>query len=250
MTRPNIHISFILPAYNEEAYLKKSIDAIRFCSKKLSLIHEIIVVDNNSNDNTYLLAKKYADHVIKEPIQKIARARNTGAKHANYKNLVFIDSDTLLNMELLKETILSIQDETIIAGGTTIKFNKKSPLVSFWNTISKNFNWAAGCYIFCKKEYFQLSEGFNEAVYASEEIWFFKRIKKIAKRKNKKVRILSGHSIETSDRKFEWFSTSAIALQILLFALFPFLCRYKFFCFLWYLRPKTNNSQNSFSMHP
>ena len=51
-------ISFIIPAYNEEHYVGPCLDAI-FKAIGNRTDTEIIVVDNNSNDGTEAVAKRY-----------------------------------------------------------------------------------------------------------------------------------------------------------------------------------------------
>jgi len=56
-------ISVVIPAYNEEKLLKKTLESIR---DQIEKPFEIIVVDNNSTDKTAQVAKKMGAIVIKE----------------------------------------------------------------------------------------------------------------------------------------------------------------------------------------
>lgn len=87
-------ISYIIPAYNEEAYIAKCIESILRQSRKP---HEIIVVNNNSKDKTAEIAKGYpAVTLLSEPKQGMIYARNTGMNHATGDILARIDADTIL----------------------------------------------------------------------------------------------------------------------------------------------------------
>ena len=62
---------------------------------------EVLVVDNNSSDQTASVAKSQKVKVVFEPINQISRARNTGARSARGRFLVFLDADTQISFELL-----------------------------------------------------------------------------------------------------------------------------------------------------
>ncbi|MCX6707397.1 MAG: glycosyltransferase, partial [Candidatus Woesearchaeota archaeon] len=66
-------ISVIIPAYNEEKNLQT---IIRHLRDQSSRNFEIIVVDNNSTDGTFNIAKKLADKACKCKTQGISYARN------------------------------------------------------------------------------------------------------------------------------------------------------------------------------
>ena len=82
--------SVIIPAYNEEKFLPKTLDALVLARKELSTFSgECIVVDNQSNDNTALVAKEYGCRVVTESVRQISKVRNTGAKNARGKIFYF-----------------------------------------------------------------------------------------------------------------------------------------------------------------
>jgi glycosyltransferase involved in cell wall biosynthesis len=47
-----MHITLVLPVYNEEKNIRKVITSVK------KIVHRIIVIDNNSSDNTRKLIKK------------------------------------------------------------------------------------------------------------------------------------------------------------------------------------------------
>ena len=77
-----MHLSIIIPAFNEERLIEhclRSVSASLAVNDRPGLTSEIIVVDNNSTDNTANLARQAGAGVVFEPINQIGRARNTGA---------------------------------------------------------------------------------------------------------------------------------------------------------------------------
>ena len=94
--------SIIIPAFNEGAELPATLAAIRAAMAAQRLTGECIVVDNNSTDSTAAIATAAgADLVVFEPINQIARARNTGAQASRGQQLIFVDADTRICAELL-----------------------------------------------------------------------------------------------------------------------------------------------------
>jgi glycosyltransferase involved in cell wall biosynthesis len=92
-----IKISFVIPAYNEESYIRHCLDAI---VKEIGGRdgYEIIVVDNNSSDRTCeIVAKEYPSvTLIHEPRRGANRARETGFAASHGDLVAFLDSDTEL----------------------------------------------------------------------------------------------------------------------------------------------------------
>ena len=64
---------------------------------------EIIVVDNNSTDNTVNIAKKYNVRLLKEKKQGITPARNKGYDSAKYEIIARCDADSILPPDWIKK---------------------------------------------------------------------------------------------------------------------------------------------------
>jgi glycosyltransferase involved in cell wall biosynthesis len=81
-----MRISIIIPAFNEERLLAASLAEIRTAVAvfvERGWEHEIIVCYYNSTDRTVEIALAAGALVVFEPINQIARARNTGAAAAS-----------------------------------------------------------------------------------------------------------------------------------------------------------------------
>lgn len=98
-------LTIIVPAFNEEAYLAPTLDSIRAATDYLGTRSdadvEVIVVDNDSQDETAAVARRHGATVVHESVRNIARARNTGARHAAGDLLVFVDADVAVPPTLL-----------------------------------------------------------------------------------------------------------------------------------------------------
>ncbi len=120
--------SIIVCSYNGSLRISK---VIKFLTQlKVSNFHfEIIIVDNNSNDDTFnvafqaaLLVDKIKIHVIKEEKPGKANALIAGFKQASFDYLVICDDDNHLNENYLvvAETIFLENPQIGIIGGKGI----------------------------------------------------------------------------------------------------------------------------------
>jgi glycosyltransferase involved in cell wall biosynthesis len=201
-------VSVVVPAFNEERLLAGSLAAIRGAMRvfdEAGWASELIVCDNNSSDRTAEIARAAGATVVFEPVNQIARARNTGAAQASGDWLVFVDADSYPSMQLLREAAEAIQSSQYLAGGATVTFETRDPLIRlwivFWNALSRTARWAAGSFIFCEAQAFREVGGFSQELYAGEEIDLFRRLKRLARRQRRRVVILHRHPLQTSGRK-------------------------------------------------
>jgi len=87
-------ISLIIPAYNEERYLARCLDAV---AAQTVRPYEVIVVDNNSSDRTAEIARRYPFvTLLSETQQGRVFARNAGFDAATGTVLARIDADAVL----------------------------------------------------------------------------------------------------------------------------------------------------------
>ena len=93
----NIEISIIIPAYNAEATIEECLNKI--FEESINLNSEIIVIDDNSSDNTCSIVEKFRNvKLVKLDENKgVGHARNLGAKLAKNKILCYIDSDLIIS---------------------------------------------------------------------------------------------------------------------------------------------------------
>ena len=240
--------SIIVPAYNEEALLANTLGSLQRAMAGIPLNGEIIVTDNNSTDRTTEIAKAAGAKVVFEPVNQISRARNTGAKHAQGRYLVFIDADTQIPPSLLQTALSNLESGKYCGGGANVCFDTPVGLparvaLAYWNTISRVFLFAAGCFVYSRRDDFEACGGFSEKVYASEEIWFSITLKRTGKKSNRKFCIISKPKVITSSRKLFWFSHIQQLALLTLLALFPLMMRYKWMCGYWYKRPDEEHNQ-------
>lgn len=206
-------ISIVVPAFNEERLLADSLAQIKSAAKVFASPGwewELIVCDNNSTDKTAEIARANGAHVVFEPINQIARARNCGATAASGDWLIFVDADSHPSAELFADVVKTIQSGKCLAGGVTVRMDKHyfiaGLIVHFWNFVSRWKRWLAGAFIFCDAAAFRKLGGFDNDLFVAEELELSERLKKLAKETGKRIVILHRHPLVTSARKMKLYS--------------------------------------------
>jgi glycosyltransferase involved in cell wall biosynthesis len=211
-------ISVIVPAFNEEKLIAATLESIRGAAEAFSRRQwetEIIVCDNNSTDATAALARAGGARVVFEPVNQIARARNTGAAAAGGDWLVFVDADSHPTAALFDDAAVRMESGQCLGGGCTVRMDERHFWADcgtgLWNLISRVMNWAAGSFIFCEASAFRRVGGFSGELYASEEIDLSRRLKKLARQSGRRFVILRRHPLQTSARKVRLYSCGELA---------------------------------------
>lgn len=96
-------ISIVIPAYNEEENIIRTLYSLS--SNLPGMGVEIIVVNNNSADNTEALVRACGVVCVNETVQGITRARNTGLAVAKGRYILNADADTIYPPNWIKEMI-------------------------------------------------------------------------------------------------------------------------------------------------
>ena len=202
-------ITIAIPAFNEEKLLAATLVAMTEAGDAFSERNwemEVVVCDNNSTDRTAEIAEAGGARVVFEKHNQISRARNTAGKAVKGEWIIFVDADSEPSKALFEATAAAMDNKEIIGGGTTIKYDVQNWVVTIitvaWNAISRVMHWPAGSYIFLRTEDFRELNGFSEKLYASEELEFGGRLKKLAQQRNQHLQILTQTPLATSPRRF------------------------------------------------
>jgi glycosyltransferase involved in cell wall biosynthesis len=168
-------VSFVVPAWNEEALLGSTLKAIFASAKSLNFPFEVVVADDASTDRTPDVAREQGARVITINRRQIAATRNTGARAAQGDLLIFVDADTLVTPEVIRAAIDAVQAGAV-GGGCAVNFDGRVPgyarrLLPILTRAYRAAGLAAGCFLFCTRHAFDAVGGFDEKLYASEECW-------------------------------------------------------------------------------
>jgi glycosyltransferase involved in cell wall biosynthesis len=121
-------VSIIISAYNAEKYIAATLDAVL---QQTYPNLEIIVVNDGSTDNTLALAETYASRGVKLISQENKgqdAALNAGFKHARGKYIKFMDSDDLINPEMIALQVHALEgSDEYVAYGEWARFYNDQP---------------------------------------------------------------------------------------------------------------------------
>jgi len=213
-------VSVIIPTLNEEKYIEKTLITVK--NQLTSFPYEIIVSDGKSKDNTVEKAKKYADKIIICDRRGISVGRNTGAKYASGKYLVFLDADTLLLPDTLEKLINELRKKDVVLVSCFLFPSEYDAACIFYYWVFNQFSRGSvrlkpqipGIIMACKKDAFEAIGGFNEKMKILEDFDFSERISKLGK-----VKIVSSTFVLTSPRRFKKWGRAKGAARYLAFYL-------------------------------
>lgn len=88
-----MNVSIVIPVYNEAGHLRACLEAI---ARQTVTPYEVIIVDNNSTDNTVAIAESYAFvRVLHESRQGVVYARDRGFEAARGDIIGRLDADSV-----------------------------------------------------------------------------------------------------------------------------------------------------------
>ncbi|MBU4332079.1 glycosyltransferase family 2 protein [Patescibacteria group bacterium] len=111
-------LSIIVPAYNEEKSINEVLNQLKCQLADFNIEHEIIVVNDGSNDQTKELLKKISCiKPINHPYNKgYGASLKTGVKNAKYDWVMFYDADGQHNPKYISELLKHTNEYDMIIG--------------------------------------------------------------------------------------------------------------------------------------
>jgi glycosyltransferase involved in cell wall biosynthesis len=178
-------LSFVVPAYNEELLLGRTLAAINAAARASGQPFEVIVVDDASTDRTAAVAAEHGALVVPVEYRQISRTRNAGARAARGSVLIFVDADTLITPAALAAALRALAGGAV-GGGCAVRFDGKLPLyghllVRGLLPLYRLLGIAAGCCLFCTREAFDRAGGFDERLLAAEELVFSRALRRVGR---------------------------------------------------------------------
>ena len=127
----SLKLSFIIPVYNSQKYLKECLNSI---CKQIKKNAEVIIIDDCSKDKSYQISKNFCSKynfvkIIRLRKNKgVSYSRNIGIKNALGDYLCFIDSDDKLQdggVSLIIKNLIKFNNKDIFILKSLILNNKK-----------------------------------------------------------------------------------------------------------------------------
>jgi dolichyl-phosphate beta-glucosyltransferase len=119
-----MHLSIVIPAYNEGKVLKTNLEKIIQYLKGKKYTWEIIVIDDGSKDFTYKIANslgKWGVKAYKLPQnQGKGRALKEGFNRANGEYMIFMDADLSVPLKNIDTFLSVLKDNKVVIGSRRI----------------------------------------------------------------------------------------------------------------------------------
>ncbi|MGC8776120.1 MAG: glycosyltransferase family 2 protein [Minisyncoccia bacterium] len=117
MNKDRVDISFVVPAYNEEKFIEQCLASILKQAKKSNISFEIIVVNNNSTDQTKEIVSKFKEVQLIDEFQKgLTFARQAGFLKSKGKLIANLDADVILPEKWIETVIREFnKDKNLVA---------------------------------------------------------------------------------------------------------------------------------------
>ena len=197
-------ISFIIPAHDEARLIGATLESIKAAAAALSLEYETLVVDDASSDNTAAIASAAGARVLRVEHRHIAATRNAGARNANGEIFFFVDADTRVNADVVGAALRALEAGAV-GGGCTVQL--PGPLawhqhigVALAVPALRIARIAPGCFQFCTRAAFVTTGGYDERLFAAEDIVMSRALTRLGRF------VLLREAVLTSSRKLHTFS--------------------------------------------
>ena len=169
-----VPVSFIVPAYNEEQLLGRTLRALSAAGRGLDQPFEVIVADDASTDRTAAIARESGAVVGTVNHPQIAATRNAGARAASGDLLIFVDADTVVDEAVIRAAVEAI-GRGAVGGGCSVAFDGRLPiyarvLLATALPVYRVAGVACGCFLFCTRDAFAAAGGFDEGLFGAEEL--------------------------------------------------------------------------------
>ncbi len=127
---PHYFVSVLVPMYNEEHSIVQTVASIL---KSNYSRFEVIVIDDGSTDNSVARLQRFKKYrrfkLLEQPKGGKAAALNFGLMHAKGPIVVFVDADTLVDKNALKNIIKPFDDRRVgLVAGSIVVGNKVNGL--------------------------------------------------------------------------------------------------------------------------
>lgn len=171
-------VSIVITTKNEEKNIKNCLESIKIQTYEEI---DIIVVDNNSEDSTKEIAKKYTNKVFNKGPERSAQRNYGMIEKAKGKYVMFIDADMILSPSLIENCVKEIKKNFLALHIPEIVLGK-----SYFSKVRRfersfyNGTVIDGARFFLKEAFVKVN-GFDESLSGPEDWDIDKKLKRIGK---------------------------------------------------------------------
>jgi glycosyltransferase involved in cell wall biosynthesis len=140
-------ISFVIPCYNEEKYIRECIRSIVIEASSCLYNYEIIVVDNNCTDNTAEIAEQEGAIVVSEKQKGVVFARQKGYEIAMYDLIANIDADSRLCKGWVETALYQINKAGVVAVTGPLVYDDFSKTMTIMTKLYYYLAWFSNNYV-------------------------------------------------------------------------------------------------------
>ena len=160
-----VTISIVLPCFNESEWMHIALDSLQ---NQICPYDELIIVDNESTDDTIEVAKRYTNLIFTAP-RGVLNAKQTGVLNAKSDITVFIDADCYYPQNYLEVLTKHFENpEIVMVSGSIYQLDTVEPTMEQLQTLKIRtafklhlFRYAAGPVTAYRKETFLKIGGYN-----------------------------------------------------------------------------------------
>lgn len=186
------NISIVIPAFNEEKYIEASLQSL---VDQNTNNFEVILVDNNSTDNTVKIAEKFKDvlnlKIINEKKQGRGAARARGFQEAKGDIILSADADTIVYKDWIETLIKDLKGDIVATTTSTqihdcskltnLMFNFLQPQILIVYRLFSGHFWVNAYSFAILRSAYLKTGGFNPSLQAQEDVDLSFKIAKIGK---------------------------------------------------------------------
>lgn len=214
-----MRVSFAIPAHNEQHHLPGTIEAIHRAARTLGLPYEVVVADDASTDATADVARGKGARVVSITARQIAAARNAAARATTGEVIFFVDADTIVNADAVREALVAME-RGAVGGGAMFRFDGVIPLwasatMALLTLFFRLARLCGGAFLFARRSAYEAAGGWDQALFAGEEIAMARALKRQGRFVLVRTKVL------TSGRKIRTYSAAEILGMSMALALSP-----------------------------
>lgn len=203
-------LSIVIPAYNEEKTIEQCLAAL--VKQKTDKELEVILVDNNSSDNTAEIAKTFSKRLnirmVKELKKGRGAARARGFKEAKGEVILSTDADTVVPPDWIEGLTGFFASPKVIAvtGTTKVRDSKLltniamsilQPLFMHLYRIYIGHYWLSGFNFAIRKDIYEESGGFDDNLNTLEDVDLSVKVAKLGR-----IVFTARYPVQTSGRRY------------------------------------------------